>query len=52
VRFTVEDGKIIAQPAFSINDMFGIIPAKKTLSKKQYKAVIKKQVLKKYAYRS
>lgn len=52
IRFTVEDGKIIAQPTFSINDMFGIIPVKKALSKKQYKEAIKKHVLKKYVNRS
>lgn len=52
VLFTVQNGKIIAQPAFSINDMFGIILAKKTISKKEYKSVIRKQVVKKYAHRS
>ena len=52
VHFTVEDGKIIAEPASSIHDMLGIISTKKVLSKKEHKATIIKHVLKKYVSRS
>ena len=52
VRFSVQDGKIIAEPAFGVKDMLGIIPAKKVVSKKEYKATVLKQVAKKYASRS
>ncbi len=49
IRFTLQEGKIIAIPAFGIDDMFGIVSVKSKQSKKVYKAVIKKHVLKKYA---
>jgi AbrB family looped-hinge helix DNA binding protein len=52
VRFTLKDGKIIAEPASSIDDMLGVISTKKVVSKKAYKETVKKQVLKKYAHRS
>lgn len=52
VRFTLQEGKIIAEPASSINEMLGIISAKKVVSKKEYKKVIKKHILKKYDRRS
>ena len=51
IRFTIQNGKIIAEPVLSINAMLGIIPAKKILSKKEHKALVKKQILKKYARR-
>lgn len=52
VHFTLKEGKIIAEPTFSINDMLGIISSKKAVQKKEYKEAIKKHVLKKYASRS
>lgn len=52
VRFTLQEGKIIAEPTSSITDMLGIITAKKVVSKNEYKEAIKKHVLKKYARRS
>lgn len=52
IRFTLWNGKIIAEPALTIHEMLGIIPAKKVISKKEQKEVIKKQILKKYAHRS
>ena len=52
VRFTIQDGKIIGEPVLGIEDMLGSVPAKKTAAKKDYKEIIKKHVLKKYANRS
>jgi len=52
VRFTVQGGKIIGEPTLGIDDMFGIIPTKRAITKKEYKEAIKKQILKKYAHRS
>lgn len=48
VRFEIQYGKIVAEPVLSINDMLGIVPTKKTLSKNEYKTEIRKHVLKKY----
>lgn len=52
VRFTLQDDKIIAEPALRITDMLGLIPTKKIVSKKVSKETVKKHVLKKYARRS
>ena len=52
IRFTIHNNMIVVYPVTSINDMLGIFSAKKTLSKQEYKTVIKKRVLKKYAHRS
>jgi len=51
VRFTTQDGKIIGEPVLGIEDMFGSVPVKKTLAKKDAKEMIKNQVLKKYENR-
>ncbi len=52
VHFTVQNGKIVAQPVLSIKEMFGIVLAVKILSKKQQKETIRKHILKKHEYSS
>lgn len=52
MRFTLQGGKIIAEPAFGVKEMLGIIPTKKIFSKKEYKTTIRKHVVKKYASHS
>jgi len=50
--FSIENNKIVAEPVPTISDMFGIIKAKKPLSKKEMKRVIREAVIKKHANRS
>jgi len=52
INFTVEGNKIVAKKILDIDEMMGIIPVKKPLSKQKIKALIRTQVLKKYASRS
>ncbi len=48
IYFSVEDGKIIARPIPSINEMFGSIKTKKVLSKKVQKKIIAEAVVEKF----
>ncbi|OGH06396.1 MAG: hypothetical protein A2171_02275 [Candidatus Levybacteria bacterium RBG_13_35_9] len=52
VHFTVQNGKIVAQPVLNIKDMLGIISTNKTISKNKQKEIIRKHILKKYEYNS
>lgn len=48
LHFSVMDNKIIAEPVLSINSMFGIVKAKKVLTKKQMKKIVKKAIIAKH----
>ena len=52
VRFTLQRGKIIAEPVFSADDMLGFVHTKKEVSKRELKQTIKNKVLKKHASHS
>ncbi|PIR79817.1 MAG: hypothetical protein COU25_03560 [Candidatus Levybacteria bacterium CG10_big_fil_rev_8_21_14_0_10_35_13] len=52
VHFTVQNGKIVAQPVLNIKDMLGIISTNKIISKNKQKEIIRKHILKKYEYNS
>jgi AbrB family looped-hinge helix DNA binding protein len=46
--FEIEKDRIIAQPVPSINDVLGMIKARKYISKKKFKQNIAKQMIKKF----
>jgi len=46
--FKIEEGKIVATPILSVDDALGMIRTKEKISKKQYKRVITKKVIKKF----
>ena len=52
LHFSIEKGKIVAEPIFSVKEMKGFIKTKKTLSKQEMKKIIKTNVVEKYANRS
>lgn len=52
LHFSIEKGKIIAEPIFSVKEMRGFIKTKKTLSKQEMKKIIKDNVTAKYENRS
>ena len=52
IHFSVKDNKIIAEPVYSIEDMYGIIKTKKVLTKKAMKEIIRNAVVNKYANHS
>ena len=52
LHFSIEKGKIIAEPIFSVKEMRGFVKTKKTLSKEEMKKIIKNNVIAKYANRS
>lgn len=52
LHFSIENNKIVAEPALTVESMFGIIKTKKVLTKKQMKKVIRDAVVKKHARRT
>ena len=48
LHFSIKDNKIVAEPAFSTDSMFGIIKTQKILTKKQAKKIIRDAVIAKH----
>lgn len=47
--FEVKEGKILARPIRSIEEAMGIVRAKKTATKREYKKTIAERLAKKYS---
>lgn len=46
--FEIKENKIIARPIISIDEAFGMIKSKRAISKKEYKKLITKRVIRKF----
>lgn len=49
LNISIESGKVILQPAPTIDDVFGMVKTDKELSKKEMKTIVQEEIDKKYS---